>query len=130
MNYLLLKQIHVSLALISIAGFILRWCWRMIRSSLAATRTVRIAPHVIDTLFLASAVALSITSADQPGAAWYSAKIIGLVIYILLGTVAMRSAPDIRRSVPAFLSALLVFAWIVTVAISKSPLGILQYPTL
>lgn len=128
MNYLLLKQLHASLALVSIAGFNLRWCWRMMRSPLAQSRSVRIVPHVIDTLFLASAITLSIMAEDGSlSPAWYSAKIIGLVLYILLGMAAMRSAPAVRRSLPAFLAAVLVFAWIATVARTKSPLGFLQY---
>jgi uncharacterized membrane protein SirB2 len=128
MNYLLLKQIHASLALVSIAGFILRWCWRMMQSPLAQLRSVRIVPHVIDTLFLATAILIGImVSDDALSAAWFSAKIIGLVLYILLGMAAMRSAPVVGRSLPPFITAVLVFAWIATVARTKSPLGFLQY---
>jgi len=127
MNYLLLKQIHLSLASLSIAGFVLRWCWRMRRSPLAMTRLARIAPHVLDTVFLATAVLLSsMAGPGSLGAAWFSAKIIGLVLYILLGMMAMRSAPVAKRSVPAFIAAVLVFGWVVTVAVTKSPLGWLQ----
>jgi uncharacterized membrane protein SirB2 len=128
MNYLLLKQLHASLALVSIAGFNLRWCWRMMRSPLAQLKSVRIVPHVIDTLFLATAILLGILADnDALSTAWFSAKIIGLVMYILLGMVAMRSAPVVRRSLPPFIAAVLVFAWIATVARTKSPLGLLQY---
>ena len=127
MNYPWLKQIHMGLALLSIAGFVLRWCWRMLQSPLAMTRAARVVPHLVDTVFLATAVMLSsMAGRDSLGAAWFSAKIIGLVLYILLGMMAMRSAPAVRRSLPAFIAAVLVFAWIVTVAITKSPLGYLQ----
>lgn len=128
MNYLLLKQLHASLALVSIAGFNLRWCWRMMRSPLAQLRSVRIVPHVIDTLFLASAIMLSIMAEDGAlSTGWYSAKIIGLVLYIVLGMLAMRSAPVVRRSLPPFIAAVLMFAWIASVARTKSPLGFLLY---
>ncbi len=128
MNYLLLKQIHISLALISICGFVLRWCWRMSRSRLAQMKLVRIVPHVVDTLFLATALMLGyLVPAHTLSAAWFGAKITGLVLYILLGMVAMRSAPEIKRALPAFTAAVLVFGWIVTVAITKSPLGFLQH---
>jgi len=128
MNYLLLKQIHATLALISISGFMLRWCWRMMRSPLAQMRAVRIAPHVVDTLFLATAITLSLMAEEGSlSPAWFSAKIIGLVMYILLGMVAMRSAPSIRQSLPAFIVAVAVFAWVATVARTKSPLGFAQY---
>ena len=128
MNYLLLKQIHMSLALVSISGFILRWCWRMTQSPLAETRAVRIVPHVVDTLFLTTAILLSLLSQDGAlSPAWYSAKIAGLVLYILLGMIAMRTAPTPRRSLPAFIAAVLVFGWIASVAKTKSPLGFLVY---
>ena len=126
MDYLLFKQIHASLALISVTGFVLRWTWRMQQSRWAFTRAARVIPHVVDTLLLVSAFAM-IALADQVpvGMNWVSAKIAGLVLYILLGVIAMRSAPVKSRSVPAFVAAVLVFCWIVSVAVSKSPLGFL-----
>ena len=126
MDYLLFKYLHMSLALISIAGFALRWTWRMQQSPWAITRATRVIPHVVDTLLLISAFAM-IALADQVpvGMDWLSAKIAGLVLYILLGIVAMRSAPVKSRAVPAFIAAVLVFCWIVSVAVSKSPLGFL-----
>jgi uncharacterized membrane protein SirB2 len=126
MDYLLLKYLHMSLALISVAGFALRWTWRMQQSSWAFTRAARVIPHAVDTLLLFSAFAM-IALADQVpvGRDWLSAKIAGLVVYILLGIVAMRSAPVKSRAVPAFIAAVLVFCWIVSVAVSKSPWGFL-----
>ena len=128
MNYLFVKQIHMSLALISITGFMLRWFWRMIQSPLAMTRAARVVPHVVDTLFLATAVMLGATAwGNGLSAVWFGAKITGLVLYILLGMAAMHSAPSVRRSVPAFMAAVLVFTWVVTVAVTKSPLGFLRH---
>lgn len=128
MNYLLLKQAHMSLALLSIAGFIVRWCWRMLQSRLATTKIARIVPHVVDTLFLGTAVLLGSMIGDRVlSAAWFGAKITGLVLYILLGMIAMHTAPSVRRSLPAFIAAVLVFAWIVSVARTKMPLGVLQH---
>jgi uncharacterized membrane protein SirB2 len=127
MLYLLIKQVHMSLALLSVAGFALRWYWRMSRSPMATSRWVRIAPHLVDTLLLGTALALSFMPAsDALGAAWFGAKVTGLVLYILLGMIAMRSAPRARRSIPAFVAALLVFAWIASVARTKVAAGFLQ----
>ena len=117
----------MSLAVLSIAGFMLRWCWRMIQSPWAKTRAARVVPHVVDTFFLATAVMLgSMATGNSLSVAWFSAKIAGLVLYILLGMAAMHSAPAISRSLPFFIAAVLVFGWIVTVAVTKSPLGLLQ----
>jgi len=128
MDYSLVKQLHMTLALISVGGFVLRWTWRMQQSPLALTRAVRIVPHVVDTLLLISAFAMIALAGQVPvGMAWLSAKIGGLVLYILLGMVAMRSAPVKSRSFPAFIVAILIFCWIFSVAVSKSPLGFLSW---
>lgn len=127
MDYLLVKQLHMGLALISISGFVLRWYWRMHQSPLAFTQATRIIPHAVDTLLLASAVTMIVLAEQVPvGTGWLGAKIGGLVLYILLGVIAMHSAPVKSRTLPAFIAAVLVFCWIVSVAVSKSPLGFLR----
>lgn len=87
----------------------------------------RMVPHIVDTLFLATAVWMIVLLGQAPvSAAWLAAKLSGLVTYILLGVVAMRSAPGKRLSIPFFVAALAVFAWVVSVALSKAPLGFLH----
>ncbi len=128
MNYLLFRHLHMSLAVISICGFALRWTGRMQQSPWVFTRAARVLPHVVDTLLLASAMAMLALADQVPvGMDWLGAKISGLVVYILLGITAMRSAPERSRSLPAFVAAVLVFCWIVSVAVSKSPLGFLSW---
>jgi uncharacterized membrane protein SirB2 len=126
MDYLLLKQTHMVLAVISVTGFALRWGWRNAASPLAQHRLVRILPHVVDTLFLLTGVVLAVTIAQAPwSAAWLGAKIGGLVVYVLLGVAAMRM-PSSSGRLAFFVLALASFAWIVSVARSKSALGFLQ----
>lgn len=94
-------------------------------SQWAQTRLARILPHIIDTLFLVSGLCLAWQAAmiaNPP--AWLWAKIIGLVAYIILGAVAMRSAPRKPHSQLAFAAAISCFCWIVSVAMWKSPLGV------
>jgi uncharacterized membrane protein SirB2 len=57
--------------------------------------------------------------------AWLTAKVLGLTAYIILGSLALRagSAPGIRIS--AWLAALVVFGWIVSVALTRQPQGFL-----
>ena len=54
---------------------------------------------------------------------WLLAKIMGLLLYIGLGMVALRPGQPLTRRVLAWLAALATFAWIVSVAMTKSPLG-------
>jgi uncharacterized membrane protein SirB2 len=125
-DYSWLKSSHQLLALISVCGFMLRWYWRVAGSPMAQLRLTKTLPHIVDTLFLITGVALtwklSLFSA-LPG--WLAAKLTGLVVYILLGAVAMRCTSRLALSTGVFLTALTCFGWIISVAITKSPFGFL-----
>jgi uncharacterized membrane protein SirB2 len=56
---------------------------------------------------------------------WLSAKVIALVIYILLGMVALKRGRSRKVRITAWLLAIVTFAYIVAVAMTRSPLGIL-----
>ena len=125
MNYVLLKQVHVFFALASITGFMLRWNWRMSGSHLSQMKLTKTTPHIIDTLFLTTGVMLTFTINQYPlSTDWLSAKITGLLVYIVLGMLAMSGKISRPWRVTAFLAAVSTYAWILTVARFKSPWGI------
>ena len=122
-SYILLKYLHVSCVALSGAGFVLRGAWMMRASSMLARRWVCITPHVVDTVLLASAIALALLIGQYPLVdAWLTAKVFGLLAYIVLGTVALRRGRTRAVRITAFFGALLVFAYIVAVAMTKSVL--------
>jgi uncharacterized membrane protein SirB2 len=89
-------------------------------------RSVRIAPHVVDTLLLASALWLAALIGQYPFVqGWLTAKVLGLVAYIALGTVALKRARSKPVRAAAFALALLAAAYIVSVALTRDPLGFL-----
>jgi uncharacterized membrane protein SirB2 len=57
---------------------------------------------------------------------WLTAKVLGLVLYIGLGTVALRRGRTRGQRALAGLAAMLVFGFIVSVALSKNPAGFLH----
>jgi uncharacterized membrane protein SirB2 len=121
--YLALKYLHVACVVLSYALFLVRGVWTMRSSPLLVQRWVRIVPHVVDTVLLASAIALAILIRQYPFAApWLTAKVIGLVIYIGLGVIALKRGRARRVRVVAWFAAQLVFFYIVAVAINKNPL--------
>ena len=123
MNYFALKHFHMTCAALSGALFLLRGVWMLRASPLLARRWVRIVPHVVDTLLLASAVALAVWSHQYPGAQpWLTAKVVALAGYIVLGTVALKRGRTKEVRLAAFLGALALFAYIVAVAVTKRPL--------
>ncbi len=119
--YATLKLIHVSTAVLTISGFTLRGVWMLIDSPNLERRAVRIVPHVIDTLFLLSGIGLILTLnlpvMTQP---WLLTKFVALVAYILLGSIALKRGRTRQIRVAAFTLALMTFAYIAGVAMSKS----------
>lgn len=112
-----LKALHVSMAGLSIAGFVLRGVWAWRRPDLLARKPTRILPHVVDTLLLLAAVGLLFAYGWNPFAFdWLLAKVVLLVVYIGLGLVALKPWYGAGVRVPAFLAAVGVFAWIVLIA--------------
>jgi uncharacterized membrane protein SirB2 len=126
MEHHVLKLVHISLAAASLAGFVLRWTLMMRGSSLINHPLTRSLPHIIDTAFLGAGIWLAIKISQAPFLdAWLTAKVFGLVAYIVLGVVAMKRAKTTHMRVLAFLAAILVFGWIYSVARSRSPWGLL-----
>lgn len=123
MSYLALKHIHIASVATSYALFFARGIWMARDSALLQRRWVKIVPHLVDTVLLASAIALAVMSAQYPLArSWLTAKVIGLVVYIAVGTVALKRGKTRRVRIAAWLVAQLVFFYIVAVAITRQPL--------
>ena len=126
--YLILKYFHTAFAILTITGFLLRGYWMITASDLRLNRATRVAPHVIDTLFLATGIALIYVLNLAPMQhSWLLAKFAGLFAYVSLGMVAMRfgRTPAIRTL--AFVAAIAAFAYIAGVALSKSPASWIAY---
>jgi len=122
MSYMLLKMIHVSSVVISYSLFFLRGIWLMQDSRHLQQRWVKILPHVFDTVLLTSAIALAILIQQDPiNHAWLAAKVIGLLVYIFLGMIAIRFGKTRKIRIAAWVAAQCVFIYIVLVAVNKSP---------
>ncbi len=127
MDYFNLKILHVLLALTSISSFVIRWFWMKSGSIWSQHKLTRILPHIIDTAFLATGIWLAWTIQQFPFVqGWLTAKILGLVTYIILGSVALRKTASQQRKTVAFVLAIVVFVWIVSAARLKSVWGFLS----
>lgn len=120
MSYLALKHFHVTCAVLSGSLFLLRGFWMLLDSPTLQRRWVRTAPHVIDTLLLTSALIMVFWSGQYPFVQnWLTAKVIALLVYIGLGTIALKRGKTKAIRIAAFIGALLVFAYIVGVALTR-----------
>jgi uncharacterized membrane protein SirB2 len=126
MLYLLARHLHMTFVAISITLFLLRGVLMMADSSRLRAPVLRITPHVVDTLLLASALWLvSVLHLPVLQTPWLMAKIIGLLVYIGLGSLALRPGRSKPVRVTAFVAALVTVGWIVSVAVRHDPLGFL-----
>jgi len=130
LSYTTLKLIHVSAVTVSFFGFAMRGLGALRNASWVRHPLARTLPHLVDTVLLLSAVGMlyivRLSPWEQP---WLRAKIVGLLVYIALGSLALRPALAGRAlrlrqvSGSAWIGALVVFGYIVSVAVTKNPWG-------
>ena len=127
MAYSLLKSFHLATIAITLTLFLLRGVWMMADSPRLQARWVRVAPHVNDTLLLASGFSLAILLGQYPLVnGWLTAKFFALILYIGRGTIALKRGKTKAQRIAAWIAALLVFAYIVAVAVTHNPLPFLS----
>jgi len=117
-----LKLVHQGSVALSFGGFFARGLAALAGARWVRGRAARTLPHIVDTVLLGSALAMLWLLGLTPAAApWLAAKIVGLLLYIALGMVALRPGLPRAWRAAAWLAALAVFGWIVAVALSKNP---------
>lgn len=119
----ILKHTHLTALAISFFLFFIRGYLMMRGSNASQHRAFLIAPHIVNLLLIGSGIALAVVMhfnpANQP---WLMVKLAALVLYIALGILTFKH-PNIKVRKILWLSALIVFAFIVSVAQNKNPLG-------
>ena len=127
MSLIYLKQIHVICVILTFISFSIRGYWMITDSSLLRHRLVRIAPHIIDTVLLLSGISLAVWIYDDfykyP---WLMIKLGGVVLYIILGAIAIRYGNTKTIRISSLILAWGVFIYIVVLAGYNSilPIGV------
>ena len=128
MDYALIKLVHQGAVTLSLTGFFIRGAASLARAPWVQGRAAKTLPHIVDSVLLLSALTLAWMLRLNPGnAPWLLAKVIGLVVYVGLGVVALRPGRPRAVRAAAWGGALATALWIVSVAITKSPLGFVSY---
>ncbi len=121
MDYGTIKHLHIGCAALSGSLFLLRGVWMRRDSPMLNWRTVKILPHVVDTLLLASALVMVSWSGQYPIVQnWLTAKVLLLIAYVVLGSIALKRGRTRTIRVSAFVAAVAVFSYIVMVALTKN----------
>lgn len=123
--YVGLRQAHIGFAMLSIALFMVRGGLMLAESRLLQARTLQILPHVIDTMLLTTALMLTTVIHQYPfSTGWLTAKVVLLVVYIVLGSIAIKRGRTRGIRIAAFIAALLTIGFLVSVARAHHPLGL------
>lgn len=121
--YLFAKHLHLTVVVISIALFILRFIWLTRSSGMLQKKWVKIVPHVVDTLLLGSAIALCFILAFNPlEQTWLLHKIVAVIIYILVGFWTLKKAQTLLQKWLGFGLAMTCLAVAGKLAVSKQAL--------
>ncbi|OWQ88829.1 invasion protein [Roseateles aquatilis] len=125
MDYFTVKLIHQTAVSLSIAGFFVRGAASLAGARWVRGRAAKTLPHLVDSVLLLSALLLAWMLRLTPDRApWLLAKLVGLVLYVGLGVIALRPGRPLLMRAAAWIAALAVVGWIVSVAVTKSPLGV------
>lgn len=126
--YEFVKYIHVTAITLSVCGFMIRVFLKYQDSPNQTKYWFKKAPHYVDTLLLASALTMVYIMGVNPLTTfWLSEKIIGLLIYIMLGMIALRWGKTKKIRMIAAGMAVMVFSYIVYVAHYKTPAVVFSY---
>lgn len=120
MNYLAFKHLHLTCVGLSATLFLVRGLLMLWRPEALRARWARVLPHAVDTVLLSAAIGMLVVGQINPlDAPWLLAKIGALLVYIGLGTVALKRGRTRGVRLGAWLAALAVLLYIVVVALTK-----------
>lgn len=120
--YMMAKHLHMTAVGISVLLFVFRFIYGQMKPDFLQKKWVKIVPHVIDTVLLASAIWLCIILSQYPLVnGWLTAKVIGVIAYILFGMVALKSTTTVKKW-GGFAGALIVLALTAKIAVTKTVL--------
>ena len=123
-HYVTLKTLHLTAVSLSLCWFALRWMGVLAQSAWPMGRLARYTSVAVDVVLLCAGVTLWWVGGwnllDSP---WLATKLALLLVYIVLGSWALKRARHWRGRLGFGLAALGVALWMVGVALAHHPMG-------
>jgi uncharacterized membrane protein SirB2 len=120
--YMALKHSHMLFIALSVSFLAVRFLLSLRAPALLQKKFFKIAPHVVDTFLLLTAIGLMLTIQQYPfQTPWLTEKLFGLFAYIGLAVMALKGRTLLMRWV-GFIGALSWLALVAKVAITKTPM--------
>jgi uncharacterized membrane protein SirB2 len=119
--FTVLLMFHIMLAIVSPILFSLR-AWRAIEGLDPGEGVLRWLPHAVDTALFGAGATLAWLLYQVPGQApWLTAKLTAVVLYIVIGHLAVRRARTRRLRMALWAVAMCVLLYVYAVAFTLSP---------
>jgi uncharacterized membrane protein SirB2 len=121
--YEIVKHIHLTAIVLSVVLFLLRFVLNVMQSSMLQKKWLKILPHIVDTLLLVSAATLCVILKQYPFVdAWVTEKLLALVMYIFMVTLALKLGRTGFMRAIGLIGAVSWIAYAGMVAVSKQPI--------
>jgi uncharacterized membrane protein SirB2 len=122
MEYTFVLSTHISTVVFTSFFFLVRWFWALFSPKLLQQRWVRILPHVNDSVLLFSGLYMAYRLQQYPFvSSWLTAKFFALLLYIVLGGIALKRGRNRRQKFIAGIAALSALTYLISVALTRNP---------
>jgi uncharacterized membrane protein SirB2 len=113
----------MTLAVLSISLFTLRFIWTVANSPRLKAKWVKITPHIIDTLLLTFGVVMAVQYSINPiEQLWLGEKLLAVAAYIFTGYFTLKLARNKPMQIIGYLGAMGWVMLIVRLAMTREPL--------
>lgn len=120
-----IKAVHVAAVIASGMLFLLRGFAVQLGAKWAMAAPLRWLSYSIDTVLLTAALMLVTILHQYPFVqGWLTAKVLLLIVYVVLGSFALKRGRTRAVRISCWIAALLVYLSIVSIARTHSPFGI------
>jgi uncharacterized membrane protein SirB2 len=120
-----IKLVHIIAVLASGGLFFLRGLVLHLGGRWAMAAPLRYLSYTIDTVLLTAALMLATILHQYPFVhGWLTMKVVLLIVYVVLGTYALKRGQTKRTRVFCWIAALIVYAFIISVARAHHPAGV------
>lgn len=122
MNYIVLKQLHLSCITLTFLLFNLRAIGHLFGATWVQQKWLHVVPHMVDTVLLVTGILLAVQLQQYPFVdAWLTAKFFALIAYIIFGSLTLKHAPSWQTQLLSYMAALLAFSYLVSTALLHHP---------
>lgn len=120
-----LRPLHITLVTLSVALFALRGLGVLAGQAWPMAGWARgLAPVIDSLLLLAGGTLWWLLQLNPTQNHWLLAKLVLLIVYIVLGTLALKRAPTRGAKALCFVAALAVVGFMASIAMARHPLGL------